>query len=142
MTTKEEKELEGVCRGTLCKWVAGGAAAIGGSCLLPALSWKVGKVQLLGVQLAEGGADLSQVSILARREIEARILMPVLNAFIREYGKEQTVKLIEPVIQNVAKEGGVQLAAGSWREHHCPFRQRAFVMDPGRCPLDGCFRAN
>jgi hypothetical protein len=59
---------------------------------------------------AEVGADLSQVSILARREIEARILMPVLNAFIKEHGKDQTVKLVDPVIQELAREGGVQLA--------------------------------
>lgn len=104
------REVKGVSRRMLCKLVAGGAVAIGGSCLLPAPSWKAGEAQLLGVQLAEGGADLSQVSILARREIEARILMPVLNAFIKEYGKDQTIKLVEPVIQNLAKEGGIQLA--------------------------------
>jgi hypothetical protein len=107
---KQEKGVKGLSRRMLCKLVAGGAVAVGGSCLLPAPSLMIGRDLLFGVQLAEAGADLSQVSILARREIEARILMPVLNAFIKEYGKEQTVKLVDPVIQDLAKEGGVQLA--------------------------------
>ncbi len=63
-----------------------------------------------GGAVAQAGADLSQVSILARREIEARILMPVLNAFMKQYGREQTVKIVDPVIQELAREGGVQLA--------------------------------
>jgi len=102
---KEEKR---VSRRTFCQWVAGGAAMVGGSCLLAPVS--VGNGRLGGVPLAEAGADLSPVSILARREIEARILMPVLDAFIQQYGKDQAVKIVEPVIQKLAREGGVQLA--------------------------------
>ncbi|MGZ3595072.1 MAG: L-2-amino-thiazoline-4-carboxylic acid hydrolase [Syntrophales bacterium] len=107
---KQEKEVKGLSRRMMCKLVAGGAAAIGGTCLLPASHLMVGRDLQFGVQLAEAGADLSKVSILARREIEARVLMPVLNAFIKEYGKEQTVKLVEPIIQELARDGGVQLA--------------------------------
>ncbi len=88
----------------------GGAVAVGASCLLPVPSFMASRDLLPGVQSAEAGADLSQVSILARREIEARILMPVLTAFIKQYGKEQTVKTVDPVIQELAREGGVQLA--------------------------------
>ena len=106
----QEKEVKGLSRRMLCKLMAGGAVAVGGSCLLPGRSLMGGRDLPIGVQLAEAGADLSQVSILARREIEARILMPVLNAFIKEYGKEQTVKLVDPVIQELARDGGVQLA--------------------------------
>ncbi len=106
----QEKEVRGLSRRTLCKLMAGGAVAAGGSCLLQTPSLMIGRDLPFGVQMAEAGADLSQVSILARREIEARILMPVLNAFIKEYGKERTVKLVDPVIQELAREGGVQLA--------------------------------
>ncbi|HSR12384.1 MAG TPA: L-2-amino-thiazoline-4-carboxylic acid hydrolase [Thermodesulfobacteriota bacterium] len=95
---------KGFSRRTLCKLVAGGAV---GTCLASSVT---GGNMGSGVKTAEAGADLSQVSILARREIEARILMPVLNAFIKQYGKEQTVKIVEPVIQELAREGGVQLA--------------------------------
>ena len=107
---KQEEEVKGLSRRMLCKLVAGGAVAVGGNCLLPGSPLMIGRDPLFGIRLAEAGADLSQVSILARREIEARILMPVLNAFIKEYGKEQTVKLVDPVIRELAREGGVQLA--------------------------------
>ncbi len=66
------------------------------------------------------GADLSKVSILARREIEARILSPVTKAFIKELGKERTLKIVEPIIQSLAREGGVNLAkllGGNTIEH-------------------------
>ncbi len=106
----QEKEVRGLSRRTLCKLMVGGAVAAGGSCLLQTPSLMIGRDLPFGVQMAEAGADLSEVSILARREIEARILMPVLNAFIKENGKERTVKLVDPVIQELAREGGVQLA--------------------------------
>ena len=54
--------------------------------------------------------DLSKVSILTRREIEARILVPLIHAFMRECGREKTTRLVDSVIQDLAKEGGVQLA--------------------------------
>ena len=107
---KREKELKGFSRRMLCKLLAGSTIVMGGNCLLPGSPSMIGRDLLCGVRLAEAGSDLSQVSILARREIEARILMPVLNAFIKEYGKEQTVKLAAPVIQELARESGVQLA--------------------------------
>lgn len=55
-------------------------------------------------------ADLSKISILARREIEARILGPVIAAFIKEVGKERALKTLEPIIQSLARESGRQLA--------------------------------
>jgi hypothetical protein len=54
-------------------------------------------------------ADLTKVSILARREIEARILTPVIKAFMKEFGKERTLKILEPIIQSLAREAGTQL---------------------------------
>jgi quercetin dioxygenase-like cupin family protein len=48
--TKEEK---GVSRRMFCKWVSGGAVAIGGSGLMPSPSWRIGDAGLLGVQAAE-----------------------------------------------------------------------------------------
>lgn len=54
--------------------------------------------------------DLSQISILARREIEARILGPVLRAFIQDFGKERTLKIVATIIESLAKEAGRQLA--------------------------------
>ena len=56
------------------------------------------------------GADLSKISILARREIEARILSPVIAAFMQEVGKERALQILEPIIQSLARESGRQLA--------------------------------
>jgi hypothetical protein len=55
-------------------------------------------------------ADLSKISILTRREIEARILGPVIAAFIKEVGKERALQTLEPIIQSLARESGRQLA--------------------------------
>ena len=55
-------------------------------------------------------ADLSKISILARREIEARILGPVIAVFIKEVGKERALQILEPIIQSLARESGRQLA--------------------------------
>jgi fumarate reductase iron-sulfur subunit len=55
-------------------------------------------------------ADLSKIGILARREIEARILAPVIKEFIREIGRERTLAILEPIIKSLAREAGNQLA--------------------------------
>ena len=56
------------------------------------------------------GVDLTQISILARREIEARILIPVIHEFVSEFGKERTLKIVGPIIQSLARESGTQVA--------------------------------
>jgi hypothetical protein len=56
------------------------------------------------------GADLSQIGILARREIEARILAPVIKEFARELGRERTLAIVEPIIISLAREAGSQLS--------------------------------
>lgn len=64
--------------------------------------------------------DLTKVSILARREIEARILTPVLNAFMKEVGREKALEILDPIIQNMAREAGVNLGkvvGGNTIEH-------------------------
>jgi hypothetical protein len=55
------------------------------------------------------GADLSQIGILARREIEARILAPVVKELFRELGRERTLAIVEPIIISLAREAGSQL---------------------------------
>jgi len=66
------------------------------------------------------GADLTQIGILARREIEARILAPVIKEFIKEVGRERTLQIVEPIILSLAREAGAQLArmlGGNTLEH-------------------------
>jgi quercetin dioxygenase-like cupin family protein len=47
------KEGKGVSRRMFCKWVSGGAVAVGSSCLVPSPAWKIGDIGLPGVQSAE-----------------------------------------------------------------------------------------
>lgn len=53
---------------------------------------------------------LNAIGVLKRREIEARILKPVLEAFACELGWERTVTILREVIVNIAREQGKELA--------------------------------
>lgn len=55
--------------------------------------------------------DLLDVPILARREIEARIAAPLIQAFIKEFGREKTLRVVQEVIDSLAKDFGAQLAS-------------------------------
>ena len=64
--------------------------------------------------------DLGQISLLARREIEARIAGPLIKAFMEEFGNEKTSEVVAGVIKSLAKESGAQLAkmvGGNSLEH-------------------------
>ena len=54
--------------------------------------------------------SLNEIGVLKRREIEARILMPVLEALGAEFGKERVFEVARDVIIGVAREQGRQLA--------------------------------
>jgi hypothetical protein len=55
------------------------------------------------------GADLSQISMLARREIEARIAGPLIKAFMAEIGAERALEIAQRVITTLARESGKEL---------------------------------
>jgi len=48
--------------------------------------------------------------ILTRREIEARIVAPMLEAFAAEVGNERALEIVRKVILQIAREQGAQLA--------------------------------
>jgi predicted ArsR family transcriptional regulator len=54
--------------------------------------------------------DLSQISILTRREIEARIAGPLIRAFIDELGRDKALAVVNRVVKSLAQESGAQLA--------------------------------
>lgn len=54
-------------------------------------------------------ADLGGVSVLARREIEARIAGPLIKAFMAEIGDERALEIARGVIVSLAKESGEML---------------------------------
>lgn len=53
---------------------------------------------------------LNEIGVLKRREIEARILMPVLTALGEEFGRERVLEVARRVIVDVARAQGRELA--------------------------------
>ena len=56
------------------------------------------------------GVDLSNIGILVRREIEARMAGPLIRAFTEELGEEKALSIVKNVIENLAREAGRDLA--------------------------------
>ena len=56
-------------------------------------------------------SDVSQIGVLIRREIEAAILKPLIEAFGDKFGQEATMEIVAKVIEESARENGRQLAA-------------------------------
>ncbi len=54
--------------------------------------------------------NLNDIGVLKRREIEARILMPVLSALGDEFGRERVFEVARRIIVDVAREQGRGLA--------------------------------
>lgn len=57
------------------------------------------------------GADLNEVGLLTRREIEARIAGPLIKAFANELGQERALEIVREVIVSLARESGAMLRA-------------------------------
>lgn len=55
-------------------------------------------------------ADLGKVSILARREIEARLAAPLMEALARELGPERAREVLAEVVGSLARQAGQELA--------------------------------
>ncbi len=49
---------------------------------------------------------LNAVGVLTRREIEARILAPVVDALGREFGRDRVVEVVRDVVVAIAREQG------------------------------------
>src|SRR5262245_24345592 len=49
-------------------------------------------------------------TLLERREIEARIVGPLVRAFACEFGQERTLAIVRGVIRRLAQESGAELA--------------------------------
>jgi hypothetical protein len=56
------------------------------------------------------GEQAPRLSLLQRREIEARIVGPLIRAVERELGREKTLELVRGVIADLARQGGAALA--------------------------------
>lgn len=63
---------------------------------------------------------LNALGVLTRREIEARILAPMLEALGEEFGRQRVLEVVSQVIIRIAQEQGSQLAesmGGNSLEH-------------------------
>ena len=53
---------------------------------------------------------MPEISLLQRREIEARIVGPLVRAFSAEFGESRTIEIVQAVIRNLARESGAVLS--------------------------------
>ena len=53
--------------------------------------------------------ELNAIGVLKRREIEARILAPLVEALGREFGRERVVQIVGEMIVGIARDQGRQL---------------------------------
>jgi hypothetical protein len=53
---------------------------------------------------------LNEIGVLKRREIEARILAPLIDAFAAEFGRERVIEIAKRVIVGIARQQGKALA--------------------------------
>lgn len=60
---------------------------------------------------AESVDRLNAVGVLTRREIEARILAPVVDALGQRFGREEVVAIVREVIAGIARDQGRTMAA-------------------------------
>jgi L-2-amino-thiazoline-4-carboxylic acid hydrolase len=51
-----------------------------------------------------------KLALLHQREIEARIVGPLVRAFASELGQERTLSIVREVVSELARQGGVDLA--------------------------------
>lgn len=54
--------------------------------------------------------NLNEIGVLKRREIEARILAPLIEAFAEEFGRERVLGTVKRVIARIARDQGKALA--------------------------------
>ncbi len=58
--------------------------------------------------MKEGDKD---ITLLQQREIEARVLAPLIRAFCREFGEDRALEVVRRAMQEVARESGRAAAA-------------------------------
>jgi hypothetical protein len=54
--------------------------------------------------------DKPRLTLLEQREIEARIVGPLVRAFAREVGEERAFSIVREVIRDLARQSGTELA--------------------------------
>jgi hypothetical protein len=52
----------------------------------------------------------AKIGVLTRREVEARILIPVINALGNSFGRDEVLAIVRDTIVNIAREQGAALS--------------------------------
>lgn len=68
---------------------------------------------------------LNEIGVLKRREIEARILGPFVDALAQEFDRERVVALLSETIINIARQQGAERAAAVGDDSLVAFSQSA-----------------
>lgn len=66
---------------------------------------------------------LNEMGVLRRREVEARIVAPLVEALAAEFGRERVLEIVRRTIISIAREQGAQLAAQSGDNSLTAFRE-------------------
>ena len=53
---------------------------------------------------------LNEIGVLKRREIEARILLPVIEKLANEFGRDRVIPMVRDIIVGIAREQGREIA--------------------------------
>lgn len=56
---------------------------------------------------------LNEIGVLKRREIEARIIAPMVDALGAEFGRERVLQIVRDTIVRIAREQGAERAAAT-----------------------------
>lgn len=56
-----------------------------------------------------------EIPLLQQREIEARVLGPIIRAFCREFGEDRTYEVVRRTLKNASFESGTDTAAKAGR---------------------------
>ena len=68
---------------------------------------------------------LNEIGVLKRREIEARILAPFVNALANEFDRERVIAILSETIINIARQQGAERAAAVGDDSLVTFSQSA-----------------
>jgi len=63
------------------------------------------------------------IGVLTRREVEARLLAPLMAALGREFGEERVLRVIQETIVSIARGQGAQLAQAMGGDSLSKFRE-------------------
>ncbi|MGD8724859.1 MAG: L-2-amino-thiazoline-4-carboxylic acid hydrolase [Desulfobacterales bacterium] len=69
------------------------------------------KEGFLEINPAHGDELNAKIGVLTRREVEARILAPIMDALSRQFGKAKVLDIVHDTIIQIATRQGIELAA-------------------------------